>query len=111
VYIEKVFFAVQDLTATAHSRYTSAHDALVKNPHYAQLYDKTQRYVKWIVSLPVIKTPAEYAYSIAYPRLQNYVDPVTSKVEPYLKAIEEHIEPKVGESPMAVSETSTIESS
>lgn len=45
-------------------------------------------------------------YSTAYPRVKGVVDPVVTKVEPYVKALEEHLEPRAGNSPLAVSSAS-----
>jgi hypothetical protein len=98
---------VTDVKNTAQARYSSAHDAIISNPTYAQLYQTTVSYTKWALSLPIVRKPADLVYNTAYPRLKNVVDPVISKVEPYVKALEEHLEPRAGTSSLAVSEASS----
>lgn len=101
---------VADVKNTAQAKYTSAHGAVISSPTYAQLYTATLNYTKWASTLPFVRMPAEMMYSTAYPRVKGVVDRVVTKVEPFVKALEEHFEPKAGNSPLAVSsasETST----
>lgn len=101
---------VEDVKNTAQAKYSSAHGAIISSPTYAQLYAATLNYTKWACSLPILRKPAEMLYSNAYPRVKSVVDPVVTNVEPYMKALEEHLEPRAGNSTLAVSsdsETST----
>ena len=78
---------------------------------YAQLYTAALNYSKWALSLSVVRKPAEIVYSTAYPRVKGVVDPVVTKVEPYVKALEEHLEPRAGNnSPLAISSASDTSS-
>jgi hypothetical protein len=93
--------AVTDVKNTAQEKYSSAHDAIISSPTYAQLYSATLNYAKWAWGLPIVHKPAEMLYSTAYPKLKGVVDPVVGTVEPYVKALEEHLEPKAISSPPA----------
>lgn len=86
--------AVSDVKTTAQTRYASAHDAVVSNPTYAQLYQKAVEYAKWIASLSVVQKSAGVVHESVYPRLKGVVDPVRTTVQPYVKAIEDHLEPR-----------------
>eukprot|EP00892_Ulva_mutabilis_P001112 jgi/Ulvmu1/11000/UM007_0180.1 len=85
---------MSDMKSTAQSRYTSAHDAVVSNPTYAQLYQKAVEYAKWISSFSVVQKSAGVVNESVYPRVKGVVDPVRSTMEPYVKAIEDHLEPR-----------------
>ena len=105
------WYAVTDVKNTAQARYSSAHGAIISSPTYAQLYTATISYSKWALGLSLVRKPAEMMYSTAYPRVKGVVDPVVTKVEPYVKALEEHFEPRAGNnSPLAVSSESDTSS-
>lgn len=85
---------VADVKTSAQTRYASAHDAVVSNPTYAQLYQKAIEYAKWVASFAVVQKSAGVVNESIYPRVKGVVDPVRTKVEPYVKAIEDHLEPR-----------------
>lgn len=85
---------MSEVKTTAQTRYASAHDAVVSNPTYAQLYQKAVEYAKWIASFAVVQKSAGVVNDSIYPRVKGVVDPVCTKVEPYVKAIEDHLEPR-----------------
>jgi hypothetical protein len=89
-------YTVADVKNTAQARYSSAHGAIISSPAYAQLYTTTLNYAKWAWGLPLVHKPAEMIYTTAYPKLKGVVDPVVGKVEPYVKALEVHLEPRAG---------------
>lgn len=80
---------------------------MVSNPTYAQLYQKAIEYAKWVASLAVVQKSAGVVNESIYPRLKGVVDPVCTTVEPYVKAIEDHLEPRSMACSAASSEHST----